>query len=64
MKRKLSLQEKLDKKMKKRLKKISSNMRLGMDDETAKRFKEKIEKKSRGGMINGNDLVASYYEKG
>jgi hypothetical protein len=21
-------------------------------------------KKSRGGMINGNDLVASYYEKG
>ena len=30
------------------------------------RFKKKggVIKKSRGGMINGNDLVSSYYEKG
>ena len=43
-------------------------------DTKAKKQAEKIKKgrpvatktikKSRGGMINGNDLVASYYEKG
>jgi len=35
--------------------------------EMKKKFKEAKKtpiKKSRGGMINGNDLVASYYEKG
>jgi septal ring factor EnvC (AmiA/AmiB activator) len=35
--------------------------------EMKKKFKEARKtpiKKSRGGMINGNDLVSSYYEKG
>ena len=30
----------------------------------AKEARKKTIKKARGGMINGNDLVASYYEKG
>tara|TARA_R110002020_G_scaffold412627_1_gene622185 strand:- start:328 stop:600 length:273 start_codon:yes stop_codon:yes gene_type:complete len=29
-----------------------------------KEARKKTIKKSRGGMINGNDLVSSYYEKG
>ena len=33
-------------------------------DKALEKSKKKIIKKSRGGMINGNDLVASYYEKG
>ena len=36
-----------------------------MDEASKKFFKSaKTIKKSRGGMINGNDLVASYYDKG
>jgi len=41
--------------------------RIKRDIEMKKKFKEARKtpiKKSRGGMINGNDLVASYYEKG
>ena len=41
--------------------------RIKRDMEMKKKFKEARKtpiKKSRGGMINGNDLVSSYYEKG
>ena len=41
------------------------NIRKGRDPETGLKIKKKKTiKKSRGGMINGNDLVASYYDKG
>ena len=41
------------------------NIRKGRDPETGLKIKnKKTIRKSRGGMINGNDLVASYYEKG
>ena len=50
-KKKMSLQEKMDKKIKKRLKKISSNMRLGMDLDSLKKLKEKLTEKAVGGAI-------------
>ena len=50
-KKKMSLQEKMDKKIKKRLKKISSNMRLGMDSDSLKKLKEKLTEKAVGGVI-------------
>ena len=37
---------------------------IGSAIKAIKNKKKKTIKKSRGGMINGNDLVASYYDKG
>ena len=43
---------------------IPRSRAVGKLKEAIEKRDKKIIKKSRGGIINGNDLVASYYEKG
>lgn len=40
------------------------DMSIQKANKQLKEARKKTIKKSRGGMINGNDLVSSYYEKG
>ena len=64
MAEKLSLQKRLDKKIAKKIKKISSGMSLGNQLKALEEYQKKIgvTKKSRGGMITGNKFIQSFYD--
>ena len=56
--------KKFEKKEKIKNNNIPKSRAVGKLKEAIEKRDKKIIQKSRGGIINGNDLVASYYEKG